>query len=201
VPRAQREQIALFQFETTAEFGTAPSTSLPPIERFLDSGPSIPLARTREPDEATVSEKYAEEDELPPVEHFLDPLPAVEDFAADAEVGSVEAAMEYPPPDAPIGESSADEWVETDWQQYDWRSAAALGESGENEASTAWSTTDWDAGMPRAKEPRPTPAQAIASALDQIAQRIRDGELALPTPEADPQAIAAKLAALLGIRR
>jgi hypothetical protein len=46
---------------------------------------------------------------------------------------------------------------------------------------------------------RPTAAQAIASALDQIAQRIRSGELAAGGAT-DPATLAATLAAILGKR-
>jgi len=48
-----------------------------------------------------------------------------------------------------------------------------------------------------------TPADAIAVALDQIAERIRNGDLSLPGggSVADPATIAATLAALLGVRR
>ena len=47
-------------------------------------------------------------------------------------------------------------------------------------------------------------AQAIANALDQIAQQIREGGLTVPSPGGalnDPRAIAATLAALLGVKR
>ena len=103
----------------------------------------------------------------------------------------------------PAVDTASTDWVETDWQQYDWRSVAALGATGEREASTAWSETDWDAAVPRAREKKPTAAQAIASALDQIAQQIRDGHLALPGPGSvtDPRTIATTLAALLGMRQ
>jgi hypothetical protein len=55
----------------------------------------------------------------------------------------------------------------------------------------------------RANASRPTAAQAIASALDEIARRIRDGELVVPPSAAvpDPTSIAATLASLLGIRK
>ena len=141
-------------------------------------------------------EAVTEEEELPPVEHFIDPLPPVEDFAAEGVVDAVTMAADSPAPDP------ADGWEETDWQQYDWRSVAALGDTSEtaSEASNAWATTNWDAEMPRRK---PSPEQDIASALDQIAQRIREGELPIPLPGAvsDPATIAATLAALLGMRR
>jgi hypothetical protein len=41
-------------------------------------------------------------------------------------------------------------------------------------------------------------ADAIATALNQIAQRIRDGD---PSAVSDPEKIAATLASLLGVRR
>ncbi len=170
------------RLEYASDTQTAPVASLPPIERFLDV--SVAAAAPVVVDAETLEEAVVEEDELPPVEHFIDPLPAVEDFAA--------------------ADSPAADWGETDWQQYDWRAAAALGESSaESEATTAWATTDWDSEAPHPREPKPTAAQAIATALDQIAQRIRNGELALPAPgtAADPTAMAATLAALLGIKR
>ncbi|HYN20312.1 MAG TPA: hypothetical protein VE078_05085, partial [Thermoanaerobaculia bacterium] len=94
-------------------------------------------------------------------------------------------------------------WLETDWQHYDWRAAAALGESANDEATSAWATTDWDGAGAGARDPRPTAAQAIATALDEIARRIRDGELAVPGrgAMADPATIAATLAAILGVKR
>lgn len=178
---------------------------LPPIERFLDLTPAN-ASGANEMADAALSQEYApEEDELPPVEHFLDPLPSVEEYATNSLGDAREryaAEVEFGA-DAAARENQSTDWVETDWQQYDWRAAGALGDSGEHAASTAWAETDWDAAMPRAKENKPTAAQAIATALDQIAQQIRDGELALPNPGTvtDPRTIASTLAALLGIRQ
>ena len=189
VPGADRERMDALRVEYASDTRIVPSASLPPIERFLDlSGPSTVLPADAVDEEFAAA--AAEEDELPPVEHFIDPLPAVEDFAA-AEI-------------ARSDDAAATEWGETDWQQYDWRAAAALGETAaESEATSAWATTDWDSEVPRTRESRPTAAQAIATALDQIAKRIRNGELALPGQGAgtDSAAIAATLAALLGIQR
>lgn len=199
VPGAEREQIASFSIEATVESRSAPSTALPPIDNFLDSPPTRPGVTGAEREEETLAEEYAGEDELPPVEHFIDPLPDVGDFAEAS--GELQGDEPYSAADTTIADAAATEWVETDWQQYDWRSAAALGDTGDSEASTAWAATDWDASIPPAREPRPTPAQAIASALDQIAQRIRDGELPAPGGTTDPKSIAATLAALLGIRQ
>jgi hypothetical protein len=180
--------MAALRVEYASDTRIHPTASLPPIEEFLDLSAPGTVVLADEVDEEFVG-TAVEDDELPPVEHFIDPLPAVEDFAS-ADLEEKDAA--------------STDWGETDWQQYDWRAAAALGETGgDNEATSAWATTDWDFEKPRSKEPRPTAAQAIAAALDQIAQRIRDGELALPAPgsPADPTAIGATLAALLGIKR
>ena len=186
VPGVDRARMAALRLDYASDTRIAASESLPPIEKFLAlSTPSLATPAVADVDE--FGETVVEEAELPPIEHFIDPLPAVEDFTATE-----------------TADSAATDWGETDWQQYDWRAVAALGETvADNEATNAWATTNWDSEMPHPKEPRPTAAQAIATALDQIAQRIRDGELALPTPgtAADPTAIAATLAALLGIKR
>ena len=151
-------------------------------------------------------EEFVQEDEfeLPPIEHFTDPLPAIESFAPGNESGMVEGAdaMDYtsvgtsPPVPGSTG------WVEEDWQNFDWRAAAALGDAPDAAATNDWASTDWDAAAPLPRERRPSAAQAIASALDNIARRIRDGDLAPAAPGelGDPTAIAAKLAALLGVR-
>jgi hypothetical protein len=78
-----------------------------------------------------------------------------------------------------------------------------LGDGPETDASNEWATTDWDTGAPVARAQKNNPADANASALDQIARRIREGEFAVGSPEAlaDPATIAATLAALLGVRR
>jgi hypothetical protein len=166
---------------------------LPPIEVFLDDA---------------ASPGHEESHELPPVEHFLDPLPEVAGFAPDADGALIEesaAAVEYTSP-ADAGRSATEAgWGVEDWQQYDWRAAATLGEGAESQASNEWATTDWDAGRPTARnDNKPSAAQAIANALDQIAQQIREGDLTVPSPRGaltDPGAIAATLAALLGVKR
>lgn len=184
-----------------------PSGSLRPIADFLDA----PAAR-REPhmtvgEDFSASEAEDEPDELPPVEHFLDPLPPVDQFAPDTEGRGSDAwstAGEAPgSTGARAPDASESGWGETDWQHYDWRAAAALGETSVDEATTAWAATDWDAAGHRPREPRQSAANAIATALDEIARRIREGDLSSsgPGPMTDPATIAATLAALLGVRR
>lgn len=181
-----------------------PGAGLPGIEEFLQLE-SPPIARAAEPAEEPYGD-FDEQDELPPVEHFLDPLPPVSHFADEfpSEFGA--GAGYATGPEASQGEPAGEEgWLETAWQNYDWKAAAALGESGEAEASHAWAATDWDLASPRPNTSRPTAAQAIASALDEIARKIRDGELVVPPAGSgvgpDPSTIAATLASLLGIRR
>ena len=140
--------------------------------------------------------------ELPPIEHFTE---APEDHPMyTTEAGEAESEDPFAAGD-PEAESDSFGWEETDWQRYDWRSAAALGETTDPEASSAWAQTDWGiAGAPQPKDPRESAARAIADALDGIARRIRDGDLVIPpTPSAvpDPATIAATLAALLGVKR
>jgi hypothetical protein len=165
----------------------------------------MPIESEREPTLRGI-EEFGQEDEfeLPPIEHFTDPLPAVESFAPANENAMLEGAdaMDYtsvgtsPPVPGSAG------WVEEDWQHFDWRAAAALGDAPDTAATNDWASTDWDAAAPLPRERRPSAAQAIASALDNIARRIRDGDLspAEAGELGDPAAIAAKLAALLGVR-
>jgi hypothetical protein len=205
VPGAERLEVEPVQRDVTGGSQRQSAGSLESIEDYLHAPartPSPVARESRDPDfESDFDEASAE---LPPVEHFLDPLPRVEEFEREGAnpfddtnaVGDVDIAARVIEPN-----SLAAEWANTDWQQYDWRSLASLGEGAEAAASTEWASTDWDANRPRAKDAHPTAAQAIASALDQIAKRIRDGELApMPGMPTDPATIAATLAAILGIR-
>jgi hypothetical protein len=210
VPGAERSGVEITEGETTVAARVEPAARLQPIQDFLDlSARSVPAAAPDLKGDDFSSDLNEDADELPPLEHFLDPLPRVGEFAPEGSHGfdtTAAATHDETSASAPPSDSLASEWANADWAQYDWRSVAALGETGESAASSAWATTDWDGTGPRAarapKDARPTAAQAIASALDQIAQRIRDGDLAVPMPGGgtDPATIAATLAALLGIR-
>ncbi len=150
-----------------------------------------------------VAEFEAQPEELPPVEHFMDPLPEVDIFAPDTNAASSDSARsEIPPAAVNAADALETGWLETDWQHYDWHAAAALGE-GVDDATRAWATTDWDGAAARQRDPAPPTASSIATALDEIARRLRDGELGVPGSGAttDPATIAATLAALLGVRR
>jgi len=195
LPGSQREtveSVATIKAAEAIEVQSSSSVPLRPIEDFLAASP------------APASEGPYE---LPPVEHFLDPLPIVEQFAPDAEGALSDAWPESNDVTAAAAAHRADPseagWLETDWQSYDWRAAAALGEGPDAAASNAWASTDWDGTALPTRGRRPSAAQAIASALDQIAQQIREGELAVPgsTATSDPAKVAATLAALLGVKR
>jgi hypothetical protein len=194
--------------------------SLRSIEDFLDASPTEVTAYAQEIRSSTETTAYAQErrddpyenefddepDELPPVEHFIDELPVVDHFAPESEGamrtngGGVSDAFD--PGSAHSPEPSESGWLDTDWQHYDWRAAAALGETANVEASNAWATTDWGGTAPKAGDLRPTAAHAFASALDEIAKRIREGDLSVPGGSlTDPATIAATLAALLGVKR
>jgi hypothetical protein len=204
VPGAEPQEVEQVQREVTGESQPQSAGSLQPIEDYFHASARTPVPVARESNDAELSSGFDEGSELPPLEHFLDPLPPVEDFEREGAnpfddsnaLGDAGIAARVIEPN-----SLAAEWADTDWQQYDWRSLASLGEGAEAAASTEWASTDWDANKPRAKDVHPTAAQAIASALDLIAQRIRDGELApMPGMPTDPATIAATLAAILGIR-
>ena len=206
VPGAERQEIEPVQRRCDGRVAIAIRRVRSNRSRTTLHAPArTPAPLARESNDTEFSSDFDEASaELPPVEHFLDPLPRVEEFER-------EGSNPFDGPNA-LGDSDietrviepnslAAEWADTDWQQYDWRSLASLGEGAEAAASTDWASTDWDANRPRAKDERPTAAQSIASALDQIAQRIRDGELApMPGMPTDPATIAATLAAILGIR-
>ena len=205
VPGAERQEVAPAQREVTGESQTESTGSLQGIEDFMHARVRSPTPVARESTDVEFPSDYDEASaELPPLEHFLDPLPPVEEFERDGAnpfddsntAGDAGIAARVIEPN-----SLAAEWANTDWQQYDWRSLASLGEGAEAAASTDWASTDWEANHPRAKDQRPTAAQAIANALDQIAQRIRDGELTpMPGMPTDPASMAATLAKILGIR-
>ena len=194
-----------------APFSPAPADAfpraepqLPGIDEFLQhEAPSAPSAQVYGED--AFATDFEDSDELPPVEHFLDPLPPVSEFSSDefsTKAATGNAIGHSESTDLKAGDAELD-WLETEWQNYDWRAAAALGETVQSEASSAWAETDWSSSAPRPIPARPSAAHAIATALDQIAQRIREGELVLPGAAAtpDPATIAATLAALLGIRK
>ena len=167
-----------------------------PERRFILSTPYV---HGRTP---TVQKKET----LPSIDEFLARTPPpVPDFASG--VQAAPALDEWPSWGGEANQVGATAGSEgaparSDWQSYDWGSAARLGIAPPDAAAEAWASTDW--GEPGgSRESRRSAAEALAHALDQIAHRIRTGELRVPGPEMakDDAAIAGTLAALLGIRR
>jgi hypothetical protein len=209
VPGSVRDT-SLPQSDAAIITGSEPlmEASLRSIDDFLDTSPSPVAAYGQDTSEDPYAAEFDDEpDELPPVEHFIDELPAVERFAPEVEGqrqgnGSAGSGGAESGGVGSGSEPSEAGWLETDWQHYDWRAAAALGDAPNDEASSAWATTDWGGTVPRAGDLRKTAAHAIATALDEIARRIREGDLAVPAgPMTDPATVAATLAALLGVKR
>lgn len=176
-------------------------STVPSIESFLVTT----RPPTSQPADSFEQEFEEELEDLPPLEHFLDPLPAISEFSSEPNESDA-GSTDFPDTSVErVASANADsDWVATDWQRYDWQAAAALGESdrAQAEASNAWATTDWEVAPPKHADRTKTPSDAIATALDQIAERLRNGDLGLPgAAAADPATIAATLAALLGVRR
>ncbi|MGH7604473.1 MAG: hypothetical protein ACRENK_10810 [Gemmatimonadaceae bacterium] len=211
-PNASAQVVAASEFALSRPFvpgvrepSPAQRESIPTIERFLDMETSLADVTELVPEiPRRVSSDLADESELPPVEHFTDPLPPIAAFAPGSTGALLDDAAYDTGGDAQEAATASpeSEWLEDDWQRYDWRAAAALGEAVETEATNDWAATDWEVAPPTTRDEHPT-AEAIASALDHIAQRIREGELAVPSPDmlGDPAAIAASVAALLGVKR
>ncbi len=201
VPSSISEFLAVEELASITDFLAADEP--PPIADYTRTEAPASIADFLAPETSFETASAVDESyDLPPIEHFTESL---EDHGVYTdESNAVESADPFAAGD-PEAESDTFGWEETDWQRYDWRSAAALGENTDPEASSAWAQTDWGiAGAPPPKDPRGSAARAIADALDGIARRIREGDLVMPpAPSAvpDPATIAATLAALLGVKR
>jgi hypothetical protein len=201
VPDADMARSALM--EPPVEPVSEPAESkVPSIDAFLVR----PAPVSTQSADALEPEVDEELEELPPLEHFLDPLPPISQFSSEPAESYAESSTDFPDTsvEREASATAESEWVATDWQRYDWQSAGALGETehAQADASNAWATTDWEVSAPKHIDRTKNPADAIATALDQIAERLRNGDLGLPgAAVADPATIAATLAALLGVRR
>jgi hypothetical protein len=152
---------------------------------------------------------------LPPIEDFVDDLPSIQDFLmvtpTPAQPQSVVASQPVyaaqPQPQAPAAvlETDAEGWASADWQSYDWSGLATLAAPPPEaaEAHHAWSSTNWDASGRRQPQTGAGTGRElgddVADALDEMARRIRSGEISLEQfrgvpPEA---AVAAAFAALV----
>ena len=151
---------------------------------------------------------------IPPIDEFLDQLPSITEFLADVAAFEDEpyVAEELPPIErfAPQ-EYDADGWAIADWQAFDWSSLGSLTRNRVSEANADWTATEWapeDEGAYGITEGAfefsgsATNADEVAAALNDNAERIRSGELAIDNLHGTPPeaAMAAALAALLRMR-
>jgi hypothetical protein len=152
-------------------------------------------------------------DQLPPIDQFVDDLPPIDDFLMPAELPANAPVWPQIGPRLPVARTSpsvplemdTEGWAVADWQSYDWGGLAALG-APEPEAAQAhaeWTSTNWDSaarGLQEIASRRNEPSgDDVAAALDEIAQRIRSGELSLEQFRGTPPeaAIAAAFGSLL----
>jgi hypothetical protein len=140
---------------------------------------------------ANVATTEAPAEQLPSIQEFVDDLPSINEYLAEPEPVRRNTPL--------TGLVIDDEgWAAADWQSYDWSRVASLGAPAPEaiEAHAAWSSTDWDPPSGRRSE---LPALEVAAALDEIARRIRSGEISLEQFQGTPPeaAIAAVFAALL----
>jgi hypothetical protein len=99
----------------------------------------------------------------------------------------------------PAAQSGMEPWATGEWQRYDWRAAASLGAEERARAAEAWADLDWE-GEARSRATRRN--SEIAAALEEIARRVRAGELHVQghAGMSEEAAAAAALAALLAKR-
>ena len=136
------------------------------------------------------------DDDYPLIEQFLDELPSIEDYLEDAPVQSeITPAPAFVP-----AEHDAEGWAISAWQSYDWNSLAHLGRPSSD--LMMMPEEAWAEGPLSISASAGPSADEVAAALDDIAQRIRTGELPIDHlrnsgPEA---AMAAVIAAMLRLR-
>jgi hypothetical protein len=175
---------------------------------------------------AAAVEQAAQSFDMPSIDELADELPMIDEFLAaparePAPVDDWSETSLYRPPTppepqvrhsptrtVPVPEIDNEGWASADWQSYDWNQVSSLGapEPEAMEAHAAWTSTDWESTTQRlndlASRPGGLPAEEVAHALDEIARRIRTGELSLERFHGTPPeaAIAAVFAALLRTR-
>lgn len=151
------------------------------------------------------AEAAAPEALMPPIEEFLDELPPIEDFLIVAGAQAEVLPSVRPEPVSPQEQAEEEGWAPADWQSYDWSGLASLGapEPEAVEAHAAWASTSWDSTSGRfsidSRKKAVFSENEVAAALDEIARRIRSGELSLQEFRGAPPeaAIAALFAAFL----
>ena len=170
-------------FQPRAESGPA----LQPIEDFLhrpmQSAPPVAPESTVDDFPSDFDEDSGE---LPPVNIFSIPCLQVEDFVPEAQ--SFRRGARPSPKTLPASQRLEPRGGgQTDWQQCDWRSLAALGEGGESAASNDWATTDWDEAAPLRTRREGCAANGAQAIVRARSDRAEDQEWELSAGEHDPR--------------
>jgi hypothetical protein len=173
-----------------------------------------PVAREDRPD--LVPEGAADPppfDDYPPIEQFLDELPSIDDYLADAAIESVAEEITGGVDNA-LPDHDSEGWAMPGWQSYDWSGLAALAtpEGRRSQGGASSGRSSWPNMQPEQETngldvvdsrytagPGGTSAEEVASVLDDLAYRIRSGELPIDqfTNQPPEAAMAAALAAML----
>ena len=172
--------------------------------------PQIPAYGTAQatPAYGTARDTPARSTPVPPLPGFTPSrgAPAIPRPATDARITPGRGSRQFegppaghagPPPRPPP--PGLEPWATGEWQRYDWRAAAALGPEERARAAQAWSDLDWE-GDARGRATQRN--DEIAAALEEIARRVRAGELHVhgQAGMSAEAAAAAALAALLAKR-
>lgn len=166
-----------------------------------------PFAHPGSPTRVTPPEsgQVTSEAPMPHIDQFLDELPLIDDFLLAPATRAGDAAPARVEPVSQQLSTDEEGWAAGDWQSYDWSGLASLAapEPEAAEAHAEWASTSWDATSGRfsvrsGRKPA-LPEDEVAAALDEIARRIRSGELSLREFRGTPPeaAIAALFAAFL----
>ena len=165
--------------------------------------PSSAPAVSSELEPGATDELYSDSaNDMPSIDQFVDDLPLIDEFLFEP---SAPVDIRVKAQGAQTSDTAADEgWADADWQSYDWSALASLGAPAPEaaEAHAAWSSTNWDAGGGRRTESEHLREYEVAAALDEIARKIRSGELSLHQFRGSPPeaAIAAAFASVLRSR-
>lgn len=168
---------------------------------------SLPYAARVTPPRDIRSATPARSTPVPPLPGFTPsrPMPAAPAPAGDPRISPARGPQGFeplpssrPPPAQPPAQIS-EPWATGEWQRYDWRAAAALGAEERARAAQAWADLDWE-GEARGRAMQRN--SEIAAALEEIARRVRAGELHVHghAGMSEEAAAAAALAALLAER-
>ena len=170
------------------------SVRFAPFARPVSGSASVPVVPEAAADPPA-------DDDLPPIEQFLDELPSIDDYLDEAAVETTAVAHEEKA-DSTVADHDSQGWATAGWQSYDWSGLAALAAPSSGRGrGTRWPNMEPD-NQYAAGTGRGTDAEEVARVLDDLAYRIRSGELPIDqfTNQPPEAAMAAALAAVLRSR-